>query len=353
MDWPTWREATEHALYGPDGFYRRERPADHFRTSTNASSLFADAIVTLARLSESTTLVDLGAGGGELLRAVCRRAPDLDLIGVDVAPRPADLDDTIGWISTVADLETTEAVGPAHLSHHHAGGGLVDVLVVANEWLDDVPVDVVEVDDAGQARLVHVDPTSGIEKLGEAPGSADAQWLARWWPLEGAEAGERAEIGRTRDNAWADVVRRVDRGVLLAIDYGHRRGDRPPYGSLAGYHVGRLVASVPDGSRDITAHVALDACASAGTHAGATATLLTTQRAALRALGIDGTLPDVTLASSDPTAYLAALSHASKAAELVEAAGLGGFGWLVQAVGRPLPDVLAELSADDGSSVVS
>src|SRR5919106_72572 len=32
MAWPTWRVAMEQALYGPDGFFRRERPADHFRT---------------------------------------------------------------------------------------------------------------------------------------------------------------------------------------------------------------------------------------------------------------------------------------------------------------------------------
>jgi hypothetical protein len=28
---------------------------------------------------------------------------------------------------------------------------------------------------------------------------------------------------------------------------------------------------------------------------------------------------------------------------LLDPAGLGGFGWLVQAVGRPLPDALAKL----------
>jgi SAM-dependent MidA family methyltransferase len=341
VDWPTWREATERALYGPDGFYRRERSGDHFRTSTHASPLFADAIVTLARLSEARTVLDLGAGGGELMRDVRRQAPDLDLIGVDLAARPRDLSESVAWASTVTDLATG-------FDRH-----LADVLVVANEWLDNVPVDVVEMEDAGQPRLVHVDPATGIEQLGEAPGSDDAQWLARWWPLDDAAGGERAEIGRTRDDAWADVVRRVHRGVLVAIDYGHRRGNRPLHGTLAGYRAGRLVAAVPDGSCDITAHVALDACASAGAHVGATTTVLTTQRMALRALGVDGTPPDISLASSDPAAYLTALSHASEGAELLDPAGLGGFSWLIQAVGRPLPDVLAELSADDGSSVLS
>jgi SAM-dependent MidA family methyltransferase len=337
VDWPTWREATEHALYGPHGFYRRERPGDHFRTSAHASPLFAEAIVTLARLSSAQMIIDVGAGGGELLRELHGRAPDVELVGIDLAARPPDLPNSVGWVSTFFDLETRP------VSRDHAEGALVDVLVVANEWLDDVPVDVVAVDDAGQTTLVHVDPSSGEELPGEAPAGADAEWLTHWWPLDGIKEGRRAEIGRTRDNAWAETVRHVHRGVLVAIDYWHRRADRPPNGTLTGYRAGRLVTPIPDGSCDITAHVALDACASAGVDAGAIATLLTTQRIALRALGVDGTPPDVSLASSDPAAYVTALSHASRAAELLDPAGLGGFGWLVQAVGRPLPDVLARL----------
>jgi SAM-dependent MidA family methyltransferase len=327
-----------HALYGADGFYRRERAVDHFRTSVHASTLFAEAMTRLARECAARTVVDLGAGGGELLREVHRRVPELQLIGVDVSPRPADLPDSIRWTSNFGDLETAGAVGPPYLSRDH-----IDVLVVANEWLDDMPVEVAEVDHAGQARLVHVDPTSGKEELGAMPGGDDAAWLAHWWPLDDAEPGVRAEVGRPRDEAWASVVRRVHRGVLVAIDYWHHRPDRPPTGTLAGYRAGRMVAPVPDGSCDITAHVALDACASAGIEAGATATLLTTQRRALRALGFDATLPPRSLAVDDPPSYVRALSEATQAVELLDPAGLGGFGWLVQAVGRPLPDALAKL----------
>jgi SAM-dependent MidA family methyltransferase len=269
-------------------------------------------------------LVDVGAGGGELLREMHRRVPTLDLVGVDVPARPADLPSSIAWAAEIPD-------------------GLTDAVVIANEWLDDVPVDIVEVDDTGVARLLHVDPSTGVEALGQVPSGDDAEWLLRWWPLDGAEQGRRAEIGRTRDASWASVVQRVQRGVLVAIDYFHDRADRPAYGTLTGYRAGRLVPPVPDGSCDITAHVALDACASAGEGAGAAATLLTTQRVALRALDVDGSLPPRSLASSDPTGYVAALSEAAGAAELLDPAGLGGFGWLVQTVGRPLPDMFATL----------
>jgi SAM-dependent MidA family methyltransferase len=340
---PTWREATTHALYGPDGFYRRERAGDHFRTSVHASPLFTDAVARLARECEARTLVDLGAGGGELLREVQRQAPDLELVGVDVAARPAGLPNSIRWTSDLRDLETSRAVGPPYLSQDRESRSAVDLLVVANEWLDDIPVDVVEVDDDGVARLVHVDPESGNEQLAAAPDVDDSDWLARWWSLNDAQPGVRAEIGRARDDAWADVLRRVHRGALVAIDYWHRRADRPRNGTLAGYRAGRMIAPVPDGSCDITAHVALDACAAAGAEAGAMATLLTSQRVALRALGVDGTPPPVSLATTDPMAYVTELARATQAAELLDPAGLGGFGWLIQTVGRPLPAALADL----------
>jgi hypothetical protein len=84
---------------------------------------------------------------------------------------------------------------------------------------------------------------------------------------------------------------------------------------------------VPDGSCDITAHVALDACAAAV--GPGVETVLTTQREYLRGLGVSGARPDLALASSDPLGYLRGLSRASAAAELTDAGGLGGFGWLV------------------------
>ena len=326
MSLPTWREAALDALYGPAGFFRREQPADHFRTSVHASSLFAGAVRRLAADCGARTVVDVGAGGGELLAALAADDRSLELVGVEVAVAPADLPKRIMWTSRFPD-------------------DLVDVLVVANEWLDDVPVDVVEIDDDGFPLLVEVDPATGEERLGPLPSVPDRDWLSRWWSTAHAEPGFRAEIGRSRDDAWGDVVRRVHRGVLVAVDYCHSRESRPPHGTLTGYRHGRTVRPVPDGSCDITAHVALDACAAAGVAAGATATLLTSQRDALRALGVDASLPNRALAASDPVAYVAALATSSHASELLDAAGLGGFGWLVQTVGVDLPPSLRTLGS--------
>ena len=146
----------------------------------------------------------------------------------------------------------------------------------------------------------------------------------------------------------------VRRGVALAVDYGHTRAQRQAgrfaAGTLAGYRGGRQVPCVPDGSCDVTGHVALDACAAAGVAAGARATVMCTQREALTRLGVGscpelGARPDHELARRDPPAYLAALARTGQAAELTAREGLGSFTWLAQAVDLPVVPVLTPSGA--------
>lgn len=317
----SWRTATEEALYGPTGFYRRpEGPAGHFRTSVHASPLYAAAVARLlCRVDEASgrpdelAFVDLGAGRGELVSGVLDALPAepasrTRAYAVELADRPPALDHRIEWVA-----EPPQGVSG---------------LLFANEWLDNVPVDAVEVDAAGTARLVLV-REDGTEVLGEPVGGAEAEWLARWWPLA-PEEGLRAEVGLPRDRAWAAAVAGVRRGLAVAVDYAHLAGFRPPFGTLTGFRGGRETAPVPDGSCDITTHVALDACALPGAR-------LLTQREALRALGVTGGRPPLSLATTDPVAYVRALAGAGEAAELTAPGGLGDFGWLLQPVGIPDP----------------
>ncbi|MFC3573858.1 SAM-dependent methyltransferase [Streptomyces yaanensis] len=317
-EWRGWRAAAQEALYGADGFYRRpEGPAGHFRTSVHASPLFAVAVARLlcrvdAALGQPAELafVDMAAGRGELVGGVLDALPEdvaarTRAYGVEIADRPEDLDRRVEWLERPPEGITG--------------------LLFANEWLDNVPVEVAEIGADGVPRLVLV-REDGTERLGEPVVGADAEWLARWWPLSGE--GCRAEIGLPRDTAWAAAVATLDRGLAVAVDYAHRADARPPFGTLTGFRAGRETAPVPDGSCDITAHVALDACALPGGR-------LLTQRAALRALGITGARPPLTLASTNPTAYVHALAQAGAAAELTASGGLGDFGWLLQPVGVP------------------
>lgn len=318
------------ALYGPGGFYRvgPEGPAGHFRTSVHASPLFAGAVARLlcrvdAALGHPAQLdfVDMAAGRGELVTGVLAALPAdvaarTRAYAVEVAARPEGLDRRIRW----------RAEPPAGVTG----------LLFANEWLDNVPVEVAEVDAAGVARRVLV-RADGAERLGEPVAGAEAAWLARWWPSAGEE-GRRAEIGLPRDEAWASAVATLDAGLAVAADYAHTAAARPPFGTLTGFRRGRETEPVPDGSCDITAHVALDACAAAHTarctpeHAPPDA-LLRPQREALHALGITGARPPLALASADPAAYVRALASASEAAELTAPGGQGDFLWLLQPVG--------------------
>ncbi|MFB4276496.1 SAM-dependent methyltransferase [Nonomuraea sp. MTCD27] len=317
--WLTWRVATERALYGEEGFYLRERPSGHFRTSVSASAAFAGAVLALlaevdAELGEPDVLdlVDIGAGEGVLVTQVLDAAEPrlrdrLRVTAVDLSPRPEGLPERVEWSSSL----------PSDITG----------LAIANEWLDNVPLDVVEQTPDGP-RLVMVDVHTGEERLGGPLRPADRVWLERWWPL--TRVGARAEIGRPRDEAWASVLVRLTSGRAIAIDYAHPVDNRPLHGTLTGYRDGAVVAPVPDGTCDITAHVALDACAEAGRRAGAISTTLSTQRAALRDLGLTGTRPPLDLARTDPRGYLRALARASEEGELIDASGLGGFGWLSQ-----------------------
>ena len=309
---PSWRTAWDSALYGPRGFYRRSAPADHFRTAVHGSDLVARALLRLLRECDLDTVVDVGAGRGELLVALHRLAPDLELLAVEVAPRPAGLPEAIAWSKVLPES--------------------VDGLVFAHEWLDNVPCHVAAVDESGQIRVVHVDPATGEETLGHrvaTPGVPPSlgEWLERWWPLDHGSPGARAEVGTARDRAWADAAGRVSRGLAIAVDYGHTVRDRPRLGSLRSYQDGRAVRVLPDGSRDVTAHVAVDAVAAT---VGGT---VLTQRQALQRLGVDAARPGRALAADDPAAYVEALAGAGAAADLTAVGGLGDFYWVVSGHG--------------------
>ncbi len=278
----TFRDAWSTALYGPEGFYRRERPAAHFRTSVHASALFGQAVARLARALGASEVVDVGAGSGELGQVL--RSEGLDVVEVE-------LDDELP--STIAGL------------------------VIANEWLDNIPCEIAELDEYGVPRYLLADLS-----LGDVVEGNDRAWLEEWWPLQ--EPGDRAEIGLSRDQAWADIVGRlVEGGVAVAIDYGHVRAGRPLYGTVTGFRAGRECDPVLDGSCDVTAHVALDSLGGS----------LVLQRDALRALGVSAARPSLELAQTDPLRYVAELSSAGEASELLDPSGLGGFGWVWTAAG--------------------
>lgn len=212
---PPWKQAWDTALYGEQGYLRRH-PAT-LRTDTGA---VLDLICS--RVDDHREVVLLGPAGALAPQLVDRR-PDL-LVRPDL---PAGF----------------------------AG------LVAAVDWLARVPAHVVVADDDGVPRVAHVDPATGQEALGLKLADAGVptglrEWQERHWPLP--EPFTRAEVGTTRESAWAQVVDRVGAATLLAIEDGHVAGARPPGGSL---RTPGADVPLPDGRHDLLAGVALDALA--------------------------------------------------------------------------------------------
>lgn len=322
-----WSDAIAAALYGPGGFYRENAPDRHFRTSANAGLLLAESLSVLVVSTDAALdhpahfdLVDIGAGDGRLLSDIYTLLPGeladrVAPVGVEVRQRPPELMPIVRWVNRLPEQLTG--------------------LVMAHEYLDNVPCDVAETQADGRLSLIAVDRATGEEFAMGEPDDQQGAWLGEWWPLH--EEGDRAEIGIARDEAWAKVLRVLERGVGLTVDYGHTLSERASgayaQGTLTGYRDGRQVLAVPDGSCDITAHVAIDACVAAGRGAGAETTALLRQADALRALGVSARRPTLGLAHSDPAAYIDALSRAAQAAELLDPASLGSFWWLLQSKG--------------------
>jgi hypothetical protein len=214
---PTWKQAWDAALYGPQGYLR-----NHPLTLTRERADLLDFIVD--RAGQYADLVLLGAAA--------QLAPDLSNRLPGVALRP-DLPEGFGG------------------------------LVVAVDWLCHVPTHVIRADDDGRPRIVHVDPVTGSEILGSPVRDAGVPpsiggWLDQHWELP--NVGDRAEVGTTREAAWRDVVRRMDGGLALAVEHGHLHDARPAAGTLRSPSG---AAPVPDGARDLVADVALDALAAA------------------------------------------------------------------------------------------
>jgi hypothetical protein len=211
------------------------------------------------------SVVDVGAGTGRLLEELSVIRPDLELVGIDLRKRPASLSEQVGWAQDLWDVRYgcwTSGEAGAALDRPDP------VMIICCEWLDDLPCPVVTRHADGWREVIIND--AGLEQPGPRLESEQLAWADRWWP-----GGDRAEIGLTRDRAWAELIKLVIKrgGCGLMIDYGHTAERRPVTGSLAAYRDGRALEPVAGAAGvNLTAHVAVDAVRTAGETLGATTT---------------------------------------------------------------------------------
>ena len=267
-----WAEAWSLAN---ESFYAGNQAEGHFATSIHANEHVAHALATLIAQqrqhyrNRDFLVIDVGSGSGRLLEQLRTRVDgDVQLLGIDIRERPADLPHDIQWRQMKISDKNYDVTG---IREDIAG------VVIAHEFLDDIPCEVFELDEDASPRLVLVDPATGAEELGPHLSDSAAipllgpirpdevrAWLDAWWPA--TRPGARREVGITRQRVWSGLTGSVQDGCAVAIDYAHDRVERISGGwdggTMKGFRAGRPQRAVPDGSVNITAHVALDALAS-------------------------------------------------------------------------------------------
>ncbi len=313
-------------------FYSGEWPADHFATAPSHSTAVAEGLVHhLTHVVEHLydggyfgviDVWEVGGGDGTLMAQVLALAgqqhPTVTFRAkvIELRPRPSHLASTIEWIH--GPVET-------HLPESIRG------LIFAHEVLDDVPLTLAQYDESFTLRQVMVNPATGDEELGAPISANDGEWVSRWWPHQ--SVGGRVEIGAARDQVWAVIASSVSTGIAIAIDYAHTREQRSlgafAPGTLTGFRHGYPCQPVPDGSMNITAHVALDACAVAAEQACSplpVTTVLVSQRDALGVL-------DRSATPQSPHEALVAIAQYSQRELARDTQGFGAFTWLIHHIG--------------------
>jgi SAM-dependent MidA family methyltransferase len=338
----------ERALYEPGhGYYRRTEPGPgrlgDFLTAPEAHPIFGAAIGRL--LEQAWTALDRpdpfvvhepGAGSGALAEGLLTGLRDAASPLLEaIRYRPVEVEPA----RIAAFRARLDAAGFASRLEEPGGDGDAPTgAVVANEVLDALSVHRVIGRPSGlRELLVGLDDAALFETVEADPTTAE---LADRLAAEGVdlEDGQVAEICLGVDGWLAGATARLERGVLVLVDYAEEPASlyarRRREGTLRGFarhgvggdpfrHVGR---------QDLTATVDLAAVRSAAARAGLEPVGETTQAELLAA-----TTGDVAASTLHrPGATLEdALLLRSALARLLDPRGMGGYRVLV--FGRGLP----------------
>lgn len=273
----------ERALYDPEfGYYatatRRSGRGGDFFTSVDVGATFGDLLeVQLAEMADllpgPLDLVEAGAGNGRLAA---------DILAAMAGRHPALLERLrlhLVEASATARAAQAEVVGSARSLLASSSASLPDTfsgILLANELLDAMPVHQVVMRPDG-LREVFVDLAPGSDHTDPAPplttreGPPSTPALAAYLAMVGADLqpGWRVEIGLRAVDWVRDAARRLQRGFILLIDYGHEAAELYSAGHAGGTLTtfARHGAAGPEssatlpswllrpGEQDITAHV--------------------------------------------------------------------------------------------------
>ncbi len=292
-------EYMEACLYHPEhGYYTKpqSRPAADYFTSPDVHPIFARLIARqLAEMweccgrPERFLVVEAGAGTGRLA------ADLLDFAAHTLPDFYAALYYLAVEIAAARRRMATQRLG-SHLATGRAA--LADTLpeqipfgcILANELFDAMPVHRLVVE-RGELREIYVgwDGTRFIEQTG--PLSTPA--LREYFAMQNIvlREGQQAEANLAACRWIEDTGRRLGRGFVLTIDYGHPAAElydeRHLRGTLLAYRRHRATEDfyAAPGEQDLTAHVNFTALEQCGRRAGLETTGFVSQARFLLALG--------------------------------------------------------------------
>uniref|UniRef100_UPI003342D716 class I SAM-dependent methyltransferase n=1 Tax=Castellaniella defragrans TaxID=75697 RepID=UPI003342D716 len=276
--WLPFEDWMQAALYAPGlGYYsagsaKFSGPGD-FTTAPETSPLFGQAlarqVVQILQASDSTRVLEFGAGSGALAAALI---PALQALGLAVDYRILELS---------ADLRARQA---ERLAPWGDAVQWLDALpesfsgcVIANEVLDAMPAALLRWNGDGIPEVLGV----SLDNRPEA--ACPFHWAARPAPPDLAETlarrmpplpGYRTEINRQAE-AWVRHMGQwLARGAALLIDYGFPQGEfyhpQRAQGTLMCHfrHHAHDQALILAGLQDITTHVDFTAMADAALDGG-------------------------------------------------------------------------------------
>ncbi len=289
------RECLYHPVHGYYSKAEQTRFADYY-TSADVHPIFgrllarqfAEMWESLGR-PEEFTVVEAGAGVGRLATHVldfcATKLPafynSLRCVAVErSAPRREQ---------AIANLKRHATAG------HFAGSAEIPARIAAgclfsNELIDALPVHRVVLE-SGALKEIFVDFRGGRFLSATAPLSTCA--IAEYFATQGVilQEGQCAEAGLEASDWITEVGRRLERGYVLTIDYGHHAAelfdDHHMRGTLLAYQNHRVSEDfyVSPGEQDLTAHVNFTALEMWGKRSGLETVGFTSQTAFLLALG--------------------------------------------------------------------
>jgi SAM-dependent MidA family methyltransferase len=236
-------------------------------------------------------LVEAGASNGRLARDI------LDAAERDDPEFYTAIRLSLVEQSTAARAAHAAVLGPHAARLHHSSASLgelphqINGVIFANELLDALPTHAVAMNEEG-LREVFVDYRDG--QFAEVFNAPSTPRLATYLSRAGAglAPGWRAEVNLAAEDWITSAARRLDRGFLLIIDYGHEEAElyaaSHSAGTLTMFKQHTTSADLQDpGSCDITAHVDLSAVRRTAEHEGLTTLARLDQTYFLMGLGLE------------------------------------------------------------------